>query len=123
MITSDKSHSSFVTIAKKVSESIVMSSYEQNKKQSKKRRIVLWQIICMDKCAVCVVLVHLKLSVMLEKSCLLPNIEALYINSPVPPCDCRKKCKPTTPLLVYVFTTENICKKGHDQCIFANSIA
>ena len=31
MITSDKSHSSFVTIAKKVSESIVISSYEQNK--------------------------------------------------------------------------------------------
>ena len=34
-ITSDKSHSSFVTIAKKVCESIVVSSYEQNKKQSK----------------------------------------------------------------------------------------
>ena len=31
-----KSHSSFVTIAKKVSESIGMSSYEQNKKQIKK---------------------------------------------------------------------------------------
>ena len=29
-ITSDKSHSSFVTIDKKVSESIVVSSYEQN---------------------------------------------------------------------------------------------
>ena len=29
MITLDKSHSSFVTIAKKVSESIVISSYEQ----------------------------------------------------------------------------------------------
>ena len=25
-------------------------------------------------------------SIMFEKSCLLPNIEALYINSPVPPC-------------------------------------
>ena len=31
MITSDKSHSSFVTIAKKVSESIAISSYEKNK--------------------------------------------------------------------------------------------
>ena len=38
-ITSDKSHSSFVTIAKKVSESIVISSYEQNKKQDKKHMI------------------------------------------------------------------------------------
>ena len=39
MITSDKSHSSFVTIAKKVSESIVIPSYEQNKKQSIKYMI------------------------------------------------------------------------------------
>ena len=38
-IISDKSHSSFVTIAKKISESIVISSYEQNKKQTKKRMI------------------------------------------------------------------------------------
>ena len=35
MITSDKSHSSIVTTAKKVSESIVISSYEKNKKQGK----------------------------------------------------------------------------------------
>ena len=34
-ITSDKSHSTFVTIAKKVSESIVISSYEQNKNKVK----------------------------------------------------------------------------------------
>ena len=34
-----KSHLSFVTIAKKVSESIVIPSYEQNKKQSKKHMI------------------------------------------------------------------------------------
>ena len=34
-ITSDKSHSSFVITAKKVSESIVISSYEKNKKQAK----------------------------------------------------------------------------------------
>ena len=39
MITSDKSHSSFVTIAKKVSESIVISSYEQNKNKVKKHMI------------------------------------------------------------------------------------
>ena len=29
----------------------------------------------------------------------MPNIEALYINSPVPPCDCRRKYTGTTPLL------------------------
>ena len=34
-ITSHKSHSTFVTIAKKVSESIVISSYEQNKNKVK----------------------------------------------------------------------------------------
>ena len=34
-----KSHSLFVTIAKKVSESIVISSYEQNKKQGTKHMI------------------------------------------------------------------------------------
>ena len=38
-ITSDKLHSSFLTIAKKVSESLVISSYEQNKKQGKKHMI------------------------------------------------------------------------------------
>ena len=37
-IISDKSHSLFVTIVKKISESIVIS-YEQNKKQTKKRMI------------------------------------------------------------------------------------
>ena len=52
------------------------------------RRIVSWQILCMDKC-------------------LLPNIEALYINSPVPPCDCRRKCTATMPLLVYVSFSQN----------------
>ena len=80
------------------------------------RRIVSWQILCMDKC-------------------LLPNIEALYINSPVPPCDCRRKCTATTPLLVYVSFAQNhahfayvsfyknILKKGRVQRIFANFIA
>ena len=34
-ITSHKSHSTFVTIPKKVSESIVISSYEQNKNKVK----------------------------------------------------------------------------------------
>ena len=42
-------------------------------------------------------------SIMFERSSLLPNIEALYINSPVPPCDCKRKCTAATPLLVYVF--------------------
>ena len=31
-------------------------------------------------------------SIIFERSCLLPNIETLYINSSVPPCDCRRKC-------------------------------
>ena len=39
-ITSDKSHSSNVTIAKKVSESFVMSSYEQNKKYKVKKHMI-----------------------------------------------------------------------------------
>ena len=43
-------------------------------------------------------------SIMFERSCLLPNIDALYINSPVPPCDCGRKYTATTPLLVYVTT-------------------
>ena len=47
-------------------------------------------------------------SVMFERSSLLPNIEALYINSPVPPCDCRRKCTATMPLLVFVSFYKNI---------------
>ena len=62
-------------------------------------------------------------SIMLERSCLLPNIEALYINSPVPPCDYRRKCTETMPLLVCVFFYKNICNNGHDQCISANYFA
>ena len=56
-------------------------------------------------------------SIVLERSCLLPNIEDLYINSPVPPCYCRRKYTTTTPLLAYVSFYKNICKKGRDQCI------
>ena len=62
------------------------------------------------------------LPIMFERSCLLPNIEALYINSPVPPCDCRRKCTVTMPLLACVSFYINICKKGCDQCIFANRL-
>ena len=65
-------------------------------------------------------------SVMFERSSLLPNIEALYINSPVPPCNCRRKCTATTSLLAYVSFYKNIrsyTRKRRDQCIFANSIA
>ena len=50
-------------------------------------------------------------SIMFERSCLLPNTEALYINSRVPPCDCRRKCTATTPLLAYVSFYKNIRKK------------
>ena len=58
-------------------------------------------------------------SIVLERSCLLPNIEDLYINSPVPPCYCRRKYTTTTPLLANVSFYNNniICKKGRDQCI------
>ena len=45
-------------------------------------------------------------SIMLERSCLLPNIEALYINPPVPPCNCRRKCTAATPILAYVSLTK-----------------
>ena len=61
-------------------------------------------------------------SVMFERSCLLPNIEALYINSSVPLCDCRRKCTATAPVLVYVSFYKNMCKKRRDQCIYADSI-
>ena len=61
-------------------------------------------------------------SVMFERSSLLPNIEALYINSPLSPVIAERKCTATTPLLVYVFL-QNILKKGRVQCIFANFIA
>ena len=52
-------------------------------------------------------------SIMFERSCLLPNIEALYINSPVPPvnCDCRRKCTVTMPLLAYVPFYNNVPKR------------
>ena len=62
-------------------------------------------------------------SVMFERSSLFPNVEALYIDSPVPPCDCRRKCTATMPLLVYISFYKNILKKGRVQCIFANFIA
>ena len=57
-------------------------------------------------------------SIMFGRTCLLPNIEALYINSPVPPCDCKRKCIATTPLLSYISFYKNICKKERNQRIF-----
>ena len=62
-------------------------------------------------------------SVMFERSSLLPNIEVLYVNSPTPPCDCRRKCTKTTPIFAYVSFYKDILKKGRVQCIFANFIA
>ena len=58
-----------------------------------------------------------------ERSCLMPNIKALYINLPVPLCDCIRKYTAIKPLLTYVSFYKNIDKKGRDQCIFANSFA
>ena len=37
----------------------------------------------------------------------LSNIETLSINSLVPPCDCRKTCTATMPLLEYVSFYKN----------------
>ena len=58
MIASDKSHSSFVTIAKKVSESIVISSYEQNKKQSKKGLFRGRYFVWISACVWCIYFTH-----------------------------------------------------------------
>ena len=51
-------------------------------------------------------------SVMFERSSLLPNIEALYINSPVPPCDCRRKCTKTTTIFAYVSFYKIYSRRG-----------
>ena len=51
-------------------------------------------------------------SYMFERSCLLPNIKALYINSPVPPCDCRRKCTETMPIFAYVSFYKIYSRKG-----------
>ena len=61
-------------------------------------------------------------SVMVERSSILPNIEALYVNSPVPPCDCRRKCTKNHAHFAYILL-QKILKKDHVQCIFANFIA
>ena len=64
-------------------------------------------------------------SVMFERSSLLPNIEALYINSPVPAVIVGEKCTATTPLLVYVsfyknkiFVKRNVHKKRRGCCAY-----
>ena len=45
-------------------------------------------------------------SVMFERSSLLPNIEALYINSPVPPVNAQK----SRPFLrTFIYTQEGAC--------------
>ena len=64
-------------------------------------------------------------SVMFERSSLLPNIEALYINSLVyisfykniatqeeTWCDCRRKCTKTKPIFVYVLFTKIYSRRG-----------
>ena len=51
-------------------------------------------------------------SVMFERSSLLPNIEALYINSPLSPVIAERKCTATTPLLVYVSFYKIYSRKG-----------
>ena len=69
------------------------------------RRIVSWQILCMDKS-------------------LLPNIEALYINSPVPPVTaeeneqqprlflCTFLLHKTTPIFAYVSFYKIYSRRG-----------
>ena len=59
---------------------------------------------------------------MFEKSSLLPDIEALYINSPVPPVIAEENAQKSRPFCVRFFL-QNILKKGRVQCIFANFIA
>ena len=51
-------------------------------------------------------------SMMFGRNCLLPNIDALCINSPVPPCDCRRICIATTPLLAYVSFYKIYLRRG-----------
>ena len=59
---------------------------------------------------------------MFERSSLLPNIEALYINSPVPPVIAEENAQKTTPIFAYISFYKNILKKGRVQSIFANFI-
>ena len=63
-------------------------------------------------------------SVMFERSILLHNIEALFINSPVPPVIAVENAQQPRPFCVRFFLQKiNILKKGRVQCIFANFIA
>ena len=48
-------------------------------------------------------------SIMFETSCLLSNIEALYLPDI---CDCGRKYTATMPLLAYVSFYKNACKRG-----------
>ena len=60
-------------------------------------------------------------SVMFEKSSLLPNIEALYINSPVSPVIAEENAQqPRLFLCMFLFT--KYTQEGCVQCIFANFI-
>ena len=61
-------------------------------------------------------------SVIFERSSLLPNIEALYINSPVSPVIAEENAQQPR-LFLCTFFYKNILKKGRIQCIFANFIA
>ena len=62
-------------------------------------------------------------STMFERSCMLPNIEALPINSPVPPVIAEDNAQKLRPFLCTFLFTKYICKKGCDQCILANFLA
>ena len=62
-------------------------------------------------------------SVMFERSSLLPNIEALYINSPLSPVIAEENAQQPRLFLCTFLSTKKILKKGRVQCIFANFIA
>ena len=54
-------------------------------------------------------------SIMFERSCLLPNIEALQTNSPVPACEfviAEENKKQPHPILHMFLFTKIVCKKG-----------
>ena len=61
-------------------------------------------------------------SVMFERSILLPNIKALYINSPVSPVIAEENARQPR-LFLCTFFYKNILKKGSVQCIITNFIA
>ena len=61
-------------------------------------------------------------SVMFERSSLLPNIEALYINSPLSPVIAEENAQQPR-LFLCTFLSTKYTQEGRVQCIFANFIA